>query len=349
MSSSQPPFAGKSVFPAPRASRRTFTPSYRLLSGFFPIRRTTCTSSSRHIRSPPQRSRAELSISYLYSDPCFGSDRQQATRPDLFANRHLQLLIALGCDARCKTMTGRSGQDSTVGRLFARNSGKEIERGRPYAEFWMGTHQSGPSFVELGRPEPVPVTLKFWVEENPSILGEKLKDILTSVPEILELVGQENASKVISIRELDGHEEVRAILQCNFTQLMTASKEAVSDVEKKLTSRLSMEQKYFIFVFLMQSSFIGFSRVRKPPSSRLVPPNFANHSSRLLPPELANPLSHVMVKALVLGLEEWSIEAHLLVKSVSKPLPDVKPWKTLPLPYCEPPPSPPLKQPPPPS
>ncbi|KAK8914204.1 Mannose-6-phosphate isomerase 2 [Platanthera zijinensis] len=209
---------------------------------------------------------------------------------------------------------GRSGQESTVGRLFARNSGKEIESGKPYAEFWMGTHQSGPSFVELGRPEAFPVTLKSWVEENPSVLGEKvvnrwgkdlpflfkilsvsktlsiqahpdkelasflhktrpeiykdsnhkpemaialsefkalcgfvsvkeLKEVLTSVPEILELVGQENAIKVMSIRELDEHEEVRAILQFIFTQLMTASKEDVSEVEKKLTSRLAIEQK----------------------------------------------------------------------------------------------------------
>ncbi|KAG0461566.1 hypothetical protein HPP92_021499 [Vanilla planifolia] len=211
---------------------------------------------------------------------------------------------------------GRFGEESLVGRLFARNSGEELNSGMPYAELWMGTHESGPSFVEFGVLQE-PVTLKKWVEENPTVLGEKvverwgkdipflfkvlsvrkalsiqahpdkelakllhearpelykdanhkpemaialsdfkalcgfvsvkeLKDVLANVPEIVELVGTENACVFMNIEEQDGHEEVRAAqtaLKSIFTSLVTASKEAVSKVVKKLGDRLIMEQK----------------------------------------------------------------------------------------------------------
>lgn len=40
---------------------------------------------------------------------------------------------------------GIKGDESTVARLYARNSEKEIDVEKPYAEFWMGTHEPGPS------------------------------------------------------------------------------------------------------------------------------------------------------------------------------------------------------------
>lgn len=69
---------------------------------------------------------------------------------------------------------GMIGEESAAGRLFALNSGEDVEIGRPYAEFWMGTHDSGPSFVDLGRPAGERRTLKSLLEENPSVLGEKV-------------------------------------------------------------------------------------------------------------------------------------------------------------------------------
>ncbi|XP_020578777.1 mannose-6-phosphate isomerase 2-like [Phalaenopsis equestris] len=209
---------------------------------------------------------------------------------------------------------GMIGQESMVGRLFALNSKQDIEAGKPYAELWMGTHESGPSFVDLGQPEGERLTLKSLVEENPSVLGEKvvkrwgmdlpflfkalsvgkalsiqahpdkelagflhkthpelykdpnhkpemaialsefkalcgfvsvkeLKDVLTHVPEILELVGEESAIKFMKIQVVDGNEVVKALLQSMFTTLMTASKEAISEALKKLLSRLGEEQK----------------------------------------------------------------------------------------------------------
>ncbi|GMP30962.1 hypothetical protein CsSME_00005379 [Camellia sinensis var. sinensis] len=65
---------------------------------------------------------------------------------------------------------GRIGCESRVSRLFSRNSGLHIEEGKPYAEFWMGTHESGPSFVlENGG-----LSLNSWIAKNPNVLGDKV-------------------------------------------------------------------------------------------------------------------------------------------------------------------------------
>lgn len=63
---------------------------------------------------------------------------------------------------------GRIGRESTVARLYYRNTGIEIDLDQPYAEFWMGTHESGPSYVVQGEK----VTLKDWIERNPRVLGD---------------------------------------------------------------------------------------------------------------------------------------------------------------------------------
>ncbi|MCD7470969.1 hypothetical protein HAX54_011222 [Datura stramonium] len=45
---------------------------------------------------------------------------------------------------------GRPGKESHVARLYSCNSGDHIDQDKPYAEFWMGTHDSGPSYVVEG-------------------------------------------------------------------------------------------------------------------------------------------------------------------------------------------------------
>lgn len=83
---------------------------------------------------------------------------------------------------------GLKGHDSRVARLSAHNSGSEIRPDTPYAEFWMGTHQSGPSFV-VHTPrgsngvsvvksdnDDVGVSLKSWISDNPNVLGDKVLD-----------------------------------------------------------------------------------------------------------------------------------------------------------------------------
>lgn len=75
---------------------------------------------------------------------------------------------------------GPPGKESRVARLYACNSGDDyIDQDKPYAEFWMGTHDSGPSYVvenglANGGGERNKLTLKKWIENNPSVLGEKV-------------------------------------------------------------------------------------------------------------------------------------------------------------------------------
>ncbi|XP_073145699.1 mannose-6-phosphate isomerase 1-like [Henckelia pumila] len=86
---------------------------------------------------------------------------------------------------------GKLGNESTVARLYASNSGDEqIEDDRAYAEFWMGTHESGPSYALLVQGDGVVtngdsegeggsdgcslVSLKDWIGKNPSVLGDKV-------------------------------------------------------------------------------------------------------------------------------------------------------------------------------
>ncbi|KAF2299534.1 hypothetical protein GH714_032393 [Hevea brasiliensis] len=77
---------------------------------------------------------------------------------------------------------GKAGTDSRVARLFAFNSASKIELDKPYAELWMGTHESGPSFLlESGVENGAPIgsqciTLKEWIAKNPNVLGDKVFD-----------------------------------------------------------------------------------------------------------------------------------------------------------------------------
>ncbi|KAF8399107.1 hypothetical protein HHK36_014973 [Tetracentron sinense] len=213
---------------------------------------------------------------------------------------------------------GRGGEESKVAKLYSLNSGLDIEGNKPYAEFWMGTHVSGPSFVvqseESGGIGSESPSLKSWISENPSVLGDKvlekwgtelpflfkvlsvskalsmqahpdkewaralhksqpsvykddnhkpemalaltefealcgfvsleeLKAVLHSVPEIVELVGSVDTDQVFHVNEQDRKDKIRAILQSIFTQLMSASKDAISNMVSKMKSRLNIENK----------------------------------------------------------------------------------------------------------
>lgn len=102
---------------------------------------------------------------------------------------------------------GRRGEQSAVGRLYALQSQASVEPDKPYAELWMGTHESGPSFVALDSDVDVGIhgangdvdgvedgiadgaayghcdgnvcprksmLLKDWLSRNPNTLGDKV-------------------------------------------------------------------------------------------------------------------------------------------------------------------------------
>ncbi|CAL5367337.1 unnamed protein product [Camellia sinensis] len=76
---------------------------------------------------------------------------------------------------------GRFGRQSRVARLFSLNSGVDVDEAKPYAEFWMGTHNSGPSFVlqsfnngdSIGS-ESLGLSLNSWIAKDPGVLGDKV-------------------------------------------------------------------------------------------------------------------------------------------------------------------------------
>ncbi|VVB15999.1 unnamed protein product [Arabis nemorensis] len=77
---------------------------------------------------------------------------------------------------------GRLGPDSLVARLHEANSGQRVDPAVPFAELWMGTHESAPSQVvkeEVGSGHDgseCMVTLKSWVTDNPDLIGSRVVD-----------------------------------------------------------------------------------------------------------------------------------------------------------------------------
>lgn len=60
---------------------------------------------------------------------------------------------------------GRPGEASEVASLCEAN-GQDVDKTKPYAELWMGTHPSGPSRTSEGE------TLEAWIAAHPESLGE---------------------------------------------------------------------------------------------------------------------------------------------------------------------------------
>lgn len=111
---------------------------------------------------------------------------------------------------------GKPGKESAVARLYEKNSGEEVDVGEPYAEFWMGTHESGPSYVvaaaevSVGLPDSGVegkdgcdhkkgdvVSLKDWIERNPTVLGDKvLQKWGPSLPFLFKVLSVEKALSI---------------------------------------------------------------------------------------------------------------------------------------------------------
>ncbi|KNA25866.1 hypothetical protein SOVF_001730 [Spinacia oleracea] len=93
--------------------------------------------------------------------------------------RNEQKLQRLKCSVKNYDW-GKIGSDSEVYRLFSANyEGNKLDPNKPYAEFWMGTHESGPSHMAKkgkvsGNVNNGGDTLKSWIEKNPNVLGRKV-------------------------------------------------------------------------------------------------------------------------------------------------------------------------------
>ncbi|KAL8123882.1 hypothetical protein AgCh_011761 [Apium graveolens] len=97
---------------------------------------------------------------------------------------------------------GRVGHESAAAKLFEKNSGLQIDGSKCYAELWMGTHPSGPSFVvkeeELLGHDNKDASLKSWIERNPGVLGDKVFDKWnTNLPFLFKVL---SIAKALSIQ-----------------------------------------------------------------------------------------------------------------------------------------------------
>jgi mannose-6-phosphate isomerase class I len=83
---------------------------------------------------------------------------------------------------RCCTQSyawGRKGTSSEVGRLKSSSDADfTLENDKPYAELWMGTHPSGPSYVSLstsddsnGSSNSVQLLLSDYLRDKPQLVG----------------------------------------------------------------------------------------------------------------------------------------------------------------------------------
>ncbi|KAH9746784.1 Mannose-6-phosphate isomerase 1 [Citrus sinensis] len=184
---------------------------------------------------------------------------------------------------------GIVGNKSHVSRLFYLNSGTHINPNEPYAEFWIGTHESGASFLDHGG-----LSLKEWISKNPDVLGDRvlnkwggdlpflfkvlsvekalsiqahpdkelartlhksqpslysdenhkpemalaltefealcgfislkeLRNVLCTVPEIVDLVGGADAEQCFPVNEFGRSQEVKAIVESIFSQILLST------------------------------------------------------------------------------------------------------------------------------
>ncbi|KAK8711915.1 hypothetical protein V6N13_147171 [Hibiscus sabdariffa] len=104
---------------------------------------------------------------------------------------------------------GRSGAEAEVARLMALNSGAEIEPDKPYAELWMGTHESGPSILVDDDEQNVGLELKEWIHKNPNVLGVQVLEKWGShLPFLLKIL---SVGKALSIQAHPDKELAKAL------------------------------------------------------------------------------------------------------------------------------------------
>ncbi|XP_057831381.2 mannose-6-phosphate isomerase 1 isoform X2 [Cryptomeria japonica] len=69
---------------------------------------------------------------------------------------------------------GKHGRAGEVGRLYSLISKSPPEEDKPYAELWMGTHDSGHSLVVSEEEHTGKLPLRNWLQEHPEALGDKV-------------------------------------------------------------------------------------------------------------------------------------------------------------------------------
>lgn len=87
---------------------------------------------------------------------------------------------------------GKTGLESLVARIAQTNMGIDICEHEPYAEFWMGTHENGPSMLTEKQ-----IPLSQHLSENPSELGDEVLKYFDKLPFLFKVL---SVNKALSIQ-----------------------------------------------------------------------------------------------------------------------------------------------------
>lgn len=79
---------------------------------------------------------------------------------------------------------------------------------------------------------------------------QELKDVLRTVPEIVEMIGDADSNRVLLLDNEDEEEDLKSALRSAFTLLMSATKllisRAISDLKRRLHSESEVTMQCFI-------------------------------------------------------------------------------------------------------
>lgn len=93
---------------------------------------------------------------------------------EINSNNNSRDLVKLKCSVQTYDW-GQIGHKSLVANLFQTNCNESIDSIQHYAELWMGTHPSGPSFI-VDENQIENLSLKSWISKNPQVLGQIVID-----------------------------------------------------------------------------------------------------------------------------------------------------------------------------
>lgn len=91
---------------------------------------------------------------------------------------------------------GKIGLKSKVAQLL-KAAGGTVDEGKHYAELWLGTHPSGPSYISADNSDEFE-NLDFWIQKNPSFLGKEVSSKFNAkLPFLLKVL---SVNKALSIQ-----------------------------------------------------------------------------------------------------------------------------------------------------
>ena len=103
-------------------------------------------------------------------------------------------MLRLNCVAQ-QYDWGKRGGASAVAQLRSKGEGVPVDADAPYAEYWFGTHPSGPSRVAL--PDGSEPPLQDWLLAHPAALGAAPYSATSALPYLFKVL---SVAKALSVQ-----------------------------------------------------------------------------------------------------------------------------------------------------